>query len=259
MKKNWSANFNLSAVMAFGIASSAAAQDAAAPFRRSPAPQQEAATPAPTAKPTPEIRETASPESDAGGPPEQKQAEAPEAAPAPAPRVIQEQRARAVEPRPASPPPNTPESRVNERAVVAPGSKPTFDLSDQRSGYIRATIRALEKRWQEAIVKHDVAVINELVADDFVGVSSSGRTGSKSTLLNEVKRDGNSYTSAEARSMVVRTPGAGIAVVTGIAKESGTTTSGQSFTNSRRFTDTWVERAGRWQCVASQTTQLPNK
>ncbi len=143
--------------------------------------------------------------------------------------------------------------------MPVPKTKPTFDLSDQGGGYLGATIRALENRWQDAIVKRDVSLIGELVANDFVGVSSSGRTGSKSTLLDEVRRDRNTYTSATARGMVVRAHGSRVAVVTGVAKESGTTADGQRFTNSRRFTDTWMERGGRWQCIASHITQLPKK
>lgn len=124
-------------------------------------------------------------------------------------------------------------------------------------GYIGATVRALENRWQNAIVKHDVAVIDELVAEDFIGTSSTGKLGSKSTMLYEVKRDANTYNSATTGSMRVRAYGQHVAVVAGISRESGTTGSGQSFTNTRRFTDTWMQRGGRWQCIASHATELP--
>jgi uncharacterized protein (TIGR02246 family) len=119
------------------------------------------------------------------------------------------------------------------------------------------TIRRLEERWQRAIQEKDVKTIGELVADDFVGTSSTGRTGSKSTLLSEARRDKNVYTSAEARSMKVRTESDNVAVVTGVARETGTTPDGKRFTNSRRFTDTWVKRNGKWRCIASHTTAMP--
>lgn len=259
MKKNSTIVFIVFAMTAFAGASSATAQDAAAPIRRSPAPQDQAATPQPT--PTPSAEPEKSPvmptTPEPQTPLEQKANEAPRPSPTATPRVIQEKPVLAIERRPASAPAKSPESRVDERPVVLmPRAKPTFDFSDQGSGNLGATIRALENQWQNAIVQRDVSVIDELVADDFVGVSSSGRTGSKSTLLNEVRRDRNTYTSATARSMVVRAHGPRVAVVTGVAKESGTTPDGQRFTNSRRFTDTWMERGGRWQCIASHTTQL---
>ena len=48
-------------------------------------------------------------------------------------------------------------------------------------------------------------------------------------------------------------------VVTGIAKETGNTKAGKTFTHSYRFTDTWVERNGEWQCVAAHAMALPKK
>lgn len=120
-------------------------------------------------------------------------------------------------------------------------------------------MRGLENRWQNAIVKHDLATIDELIADDFVGTSATGRLGSKSTLLYEVKRDANTYTSATTRNLTARTYGGRVVVIAGISKESGTTSDGRSFSDSRRFTDTWMERGGKWQCIASHATQLPKK
>ena len=103
--------------------------------------------------------------------------------------------------------------------------------------------------------EHDVKTIGELLADDFVGTSSTGRVGSKSTLLAESRRDKNKYKSAEAREHDgAHARSDDVAVVTGIARETGTTPDGKRFTNSRRFTDTWVQRNGKWRCIASQTT-----
>ncbi|MFN2507786.1 MAG: nuclear transport factor 2 family protein [Chthoniobacterales bacterium] len=147
--------------------------------------------------------------------------------------------------RPAPPGPET-----------ARASKPTFDLSDGGGWATASHLRALENRWQKAIKDHDVETIDELLAEDFVATSSTGKVGSKSTLLYEVGRDKNVYESSSARGMSVRSLGPGVAVVTGTATETGTTKSGKRFTNRRRFTDTWRQRNGKWQCVASQATQI---
>lgn len=102
-------------------------------------------------------------------------------------------------------------------------------------------------------------MIEKIVADDFIGTSSSGKTGDKATLLAESKRDTNTYTSAVSSDMTVRIFAPNVAVVTGIAKESGKTKAGKPFSNSYRFTDTWVERNGEWQCVAAHAMALPKK
>ncbi len=166
---------------------------------------------------------------------------------------------RAAETRPARDRSTAPQPRADERPVIAPGARPPFDLSDQGSGYVGETVRALERKWQNAIVAHDVSAVDDLVADDFIGTSSTGRVGTKSTLLYETKRDKNTYKSATARNMAVRAYGQNVAGVTGVASESGTTPGGQRFSTSRRFTDTWMQWNGKWQCIASHATQLPKR
>ena len=121
---------------------------------------------------------------------------------------------------------------------------------------ISATIRRLEKEWGDAIREHDVMALSALLASDFVGTSATGKVGSKSTIVSALRRDKNTYTSVETRGMSVRTPSDDTAVVTGVTREVGTTPDGKSFKTSRRFTDTWVKRNGKWRCVASQTTDL---
>jgi uncharacterized protein (TIGR02246 family) len=167
--------------------------------------------------------------------------------------VRTEEPVRAVEPRPAWTRGRRP---WDEQPAPTAATKPTFDLSAIGSGSVAGTIRRLEQRWQQAIRENDVATVDELLADDFVGTSSTGRTGNKSTLLRELRRDKNKYDRAEARGMSVRTESDNVAVVTGKTFEIGTTPDGKRFRTSRRFTDTWVKRNGRWRCIASHTSQL---
>jgi ketosteroid isomerase-like protein len=122
-----------------------------------------------------------------------------------------------------------------------------------------ARIKELESRWEATLLGHDTSAIEEIVADDFIGTSSSGKTGDKATLLAEAKRDTNTYTSAVSSDMTVRMFGSTVAVVTGIATETGKTKAGKTFTHTYRFTDTWVERNGKWQCVAAHAMALPKK
>jgi ketosteroid isomerase-like protein len=108
-------------------------------------------------------------------------------------------------------------------------------------------------------LSHDSAIIEKIVADDFIGTSSSGKQGDKSTLLAEAKRDTNTYTSAVSSDMKVRMFGDNVAVVTGLAKETGKTKAGKTFSHAYRFTDTWVLRNGEWKCVAAHAMAAPKK
>lgn len=263
----------LSAALAFAVTEPAFAQDAAAPIRRgSPTPEEHAPavtstpTPVPTATPTP-TPESARPTPSAA--PEQPRetparaettaTPAPAKSSAPTRKTIDEPAVRAIERKPANSRRSAPEDEPAPPPVILPRTRPTFDLSDHGSGFIGATIRSLENRWQRAIIAHDFGTIEELVSDDFVGTSTTGRVGSKSTLLSEMRRDKNTYTSVTAHSMVVRSQGPSVAVATGVSREIGTTPDGRRFTNVRRFTDTWTLRDRKWQCVASSVTELPKR
>ena len=106
---------------------------------------------------------------------------------------------------------------------------------------------------------HDISVIEELVAEDFVGTSSSGKVGNKATMISEARKDKNVYASAVSEDLIVHIFGPNIAVVTGVARETGKTPAGKAFSQAYRFTDTWIERNGRWQCVAAHAMALPKK
>ena len=136
--------------------------------------------------------------------------------------------------------------------------QPTFDLSES-TWATAATIRSLENRWQTAIKNHDVATVDALLADDLEATSLTGAKGGKATLLSALRNDKNVYKSVKARGMSVSNAGPGRAIVTGITTETGTTADGTPFKTSRRFTDTWEQRKGRWECVASTATPLPTQ
>ncbi|MFL6583027.1 MAG: nuclear transport factor 2 family protein [Chthoniobacterales bacterium] len=133
-------------------------------------------------------------------------------------------------------------------------SRAAASVDEPASGNVGDTIKRLEQEWESAISSHETSVIERVVADDFVGVSSTGRIGDKGTLIYEAKRDKNSYKTARAQQMRVHTFGPRVAVVLGLTRESGTTSAGRPFDHSYRFTDTWMERGGKWQCVAAHAS-----
>jgi ketosteroid isomerase-like protein len=120
-------------------------------------------------------------------------------------------------------------------------------------------LKDLEQRWEGSFAAHDISVSEQLVAEDFVGTSSGGKVGNKSTMIAEAGKDKNTYKSAASEDMVVHSFGPNAAVVTGVARETGKTPSGKTFSRAYRFTDTWVKRNGEWQCVAASAIAIPEK
>jgi ketosteroid isomerase-like protein len=117
---------------------------------------------------------------------------------------------------------------------------------------VAAAIRALEARWAASIAAHDATVPQQLVAADYIGVNSAGRVVNKAALLADMKRDKNTYESAVNSGVTVRVHG-NTAVAVGTTRQTGKTPAGEAFTYSYRWTDTWLERNGQWQCVGSQS------
>jgi ketosteroid isomerase-like protein len=170
---------------------------------------------------------------------------APEA-PAPTPSAAPETRATA-----------TPTEQPSVQKKEKPAAAKTAAAPSGKKMSVEAALKDNENRWEAAIAKHDTASVGPMVADDFVGVYFDGKIMSRSGLIAESKKDRDTYKSAVNEKLAVHTYGPNVAVVVGTAHEKGTGKDGQSFDRKFRFTDTWVERGGRWQCVASQIMKLP--
>jgi uncharacterized protein DUF4440 len=258
------------------------AQDAAStPFQhRNPPPTEESATPAPAPKsratPTPETAETftlqpmASPTLEAIPTPTLE----PIASPLPKPTAT----IATTTPKPMASPIPRPTAIATPRPTATPRPKPTptprptptptpqptpitaeSPAADQDQSEVASKLKALEQTWEGSFITHDMTIIEKLVAEDFVGTSSSGKLGNKTTMISEARKDKNVYASAVSGDMIVHSFGPSVAVVTGVARESGKTPAGKAFSHAYRFTDTWVERNGEWQCVAASAMALPKK
>jgi ketosteroid isomerase-like protein len=140
-----------------------------------------------------------------------------------------------------STPKPTPATTASSAAVM-PTKKSTHE----------ATIRDIEDKWEASIMRHDPSVAQAYVADDYRGISSKGKVMTKANLIAEIKKDTDTYTSAKNGKVDVRVFGGQFAVATGTSTEAGKSKDGKDFKRSYRWTDAWVLRNGKWQCVASQ-------
>jgi ketosteroid isomerase-like protein len=135
---------------------------------------------------------------------------------------------------------------VRSSAAAAPAKK----------GSVEATLKDNENRWEASYAAHDSSVAQSLVASDFTGVYWDGRVMSKSGVISEIKKDKDMYKSAVNEKLAVHSYGPGVATVVGTSREKGTAKDGKPFDRTFRFTDTWMERGGQWQCVASQVMKI---
>ena len=156
---------------------------------------------------------------------------------------------------PAPSPATKTASPATKEASPAP---PPTPATGKKMG-VEATLRDNENRWAAAAAKHDIASVEVMVADDFIGVNSKGKVQNRRALLGEMKSDKDTYMSTRNEKLDVRRYGNDVAVVVGTYREKGTGKDGKAFERTFRFTDTWVERNGTWKCVAGQSMLLKQK
>lgn len=118
------------------------------------------------------------------------------------------------------------------------------------------TVTDMENAWEAAVAKHDYATLEGFVAPDFVGVSSKNKFIGRSDVTSEAKHDKDTYKTAKNEKLNVKNFGPNLTVVTGRAREVGTGKDGKAFDRTFLFTDTWMMRGGKWQCVASHVTKI---
>jgi ketosteroid isomerase-like protein len=126
-------------------------------------------------------------------------------------------------------------------------------VNAQNAGVERELIK-VEHRLNQAVVDREVTTLNQLYADEFISTDSEGMVWTKSQDI-AIDTAGASrvtaFTLQDLRVQVFRDA----AVVTGRIVTKGTL-QGEYSEGRSRFTDVFVKRDGRWQCVANHTTAV---
>lgn len=145
----------------------------------------------------------------------------------------------------------TPSPAAQKKEATSPTPSPAASKPGKKMS-VEATLKDMENRWAEAYAKHDTATMGSLLADDYISVSSKGKVQNKRAALSEAKGHKETFTMTKNEKLDVRLYGNNVAVVVGMLREKGTGKDGAAFDRTFRFTDTWMERNGKWQCVAGQ-------
>jgi ketosteroid isomerase-like protein len=127
------------------------------------------------------------------------------------------------------------------------------------SSAVQAKLKGMEDAWVKALVNKDQAAVGNMVADDFAGFNPEGKHATKSQLLDEAKNEPNTLSSSVNENMDVHVYGPNLATVTGTTTEKGKDKDGKQFSRTYAWVDTWMERNGKWECIAEGVMQLPKK
>jgi ketosteroid isomerase-like protein len=105
-------------------------------------------------------------------------------------------------------------------------------------------------------VRRDAAPLERILADEYIAVGGSGGSINKAQTIEGLKNDTAIYEYSTPYNMDFRFYGDTVVVV-GRTKDKGKTQNGTEFSVEYRWTDVFVKREGRWQCVAAQVVRVP--
>ena len=104
-----------------------------------------------------------------------------------------------------------------------------------------------ERQWAESVATGDTSAIERILADDFIGVDPKGRLYTKRQMIDDTRNAPKYFVSNRLNDVKVRFYGN-----TAIAQGSETWEKRSGERGRFVWTDTWLQRTGRWQIVAAE-------
>lgn len=119
----------------------------------------------------------------------------------------------------------------------------------------RHEIDVLEDHWHDAMMHRNVAAIDALLADDYMGITGNGTLQSKDETLANLRSGVVRFTSMQFSDRKVRFYG-NTALVTSRAEVVGTSPEGD-ISGSYRYTHVWVrDNKGAWKIVSFEASRI---
>ncbi|MEO8045616.1 MAG: nuclear transport factor 2 family protein [Spartobacteria bacterium] len=141
-------------------------------------------------------------------------------------------------------------------ALAAFAAAPPVRAQDNDA--IKSKLKEMEDSWAKAQMNadHGAAAVSDMLAADYAGISSKGVMQDKEAMIKRIKGDTDTYTSSLNDEMEVNVFGPNLAIVRGKSTEAGKDKHGKAFKRTFVWTDTWMERDGKWLCIASAGAPL---
>jgi len=110
-----------------------------------------------------------------------------------------------------------------------------------------------ERDWALAVASGDTAIVEQIVAEDFIGVAPDGTQYNKQDAIRDTRESAKDFVSNHLNRVKVRFFG-NTAVAQG--DETWEKQAGEQRHGRYVWTDTWILRNGRWQIVAAHVSMI---
>jgi len=119
---------------------------------------------------------------------------------------------------------------------------------------VQSKIIALEKAWNQAYKIGDTKALDALLDNAVVLVTDDGSVQTKKEFLASVRATNSQEQQVAPESMSVRVFG-NTAIASGVMRVKGVE-NGKSYVRREQFVDTWVDKGGKWVCIATDATPV---
>ena len=116
----------------------------------------------------------------------------------------------------------------------------------------KKAVLAAEQAYVDAMIKHDKAALEKLLADDLVYIHSSSKNETKAEVIQAVTSGSATYESIDFRDTTVRQYGDVV-----ITNHKATIKTKQTGVANLLVTHVWAKNKGGWQFVSRQASRLP--
>jgi len=117
-------------------------------------------------------------------------------------------------------------------------------------------VEALEEQWRQAQLSGDVATMDSLLSDDYIGITMTGQVNTKMQQLDRMRTHKIAISKLELGEMQVKLVGA-IAIVTSRAEVEGTN-EGIPVKGTYRYTRVYQRLpSGNWKITSFEATRVP--
>jgi ketosteroid isomerase-like protein len=138
---------------------------------------------------------------------------------------------------------------------IAPNVRSEQDKDHHHKQDVKREIEALEQRWRTAQLSGDVASLERMLADDFIGISMSGEVHTKAQQLERIRSKRLVLTRIDLDDMKVKLVDS-VAIVTSQAMVEGTS-EGMPVKGRYRYTRIYRQLpTGEWKITSFEATRI---
>ncbi|MBW4039623.1 MAG: nuclear transport factor 2 family protein [Acidobacteria bacterium] len=138
-------------------------------------------------------------------------------------------------------------------SAIAPSTFAQKNPHHERKHLEREQIVALEAAWQQAALADDVATMDKLLSDDYLGITATGEVLTKAQQLDHMRDKKLVLTQLKTSQLKIKLIGH-IAIVTSLAEVEGTS-DGDTLQGAYRYTRVYQRMPnGSWKITSFEVT-----